>query len=198
MDINNLLYDHVSGKTPGVGSLLIADPLMEELYFSRSAVLLLDVTDDGGHLGLVLNKETRLTLHDLMPDWEKGKEVPIYCGGPVSMERLFLLHSLGNVFPGTIEVTPGVYVGGNVDDIVDYIEAGGEVEGKLRFFLGYSGWTKGQLRGEIERHTWAVNTRPDGRGLLVGEGDAFWRREVKALGEDYRSWLMVPPDPSFN
>ena len=122
----------------------------------------------------------------------------MFCGGPVDMERLFLLHSLGSVFPGASEVIPGVFVGGNVDDIISYLEDGGQIEGNLRFFLGYSGWTKGQLQAEIARHSWAVNNHPDGRKLLTGEGNGFWRREVMNLGDSYRSWLMVPPDPSYN
>lgn len=199
MDIHNLLYNQdASGINPRAGSLLVADPMMEEIYFSRSAVLVLDESSDGGNLGITLNKGTNITLHDLIPDCQRGGEVPVFCGGPVDMERLFLLHSLGAVFPGASEVIPGVFVGGNVDDIISYLEDGGQIEGNLRFFLGYSGWTKGQLQAEIARHSWAVNNHPDGRKLLTGEGNEFWRREVMNLGDSYRSWLMVPPDPSYN
>lgn len=198
MDLKSLLYSQVPGAKPGQGSLLIADPMMREEYFFRSVVMILDVPDGGGQLGLVLNKGTRLTLKDLMPDWESGEHVPVFSGGPVDMERLFLLHTLGDVFPDAMEVCPGIFVGGDVDDIISYIDSGGEVEGKMRFFLGYCGWAPSQLRHEIERHSWAVNNNPGGPELLTGEGMEYWRHEVENLGPDYRSWLMVPPDPSYN
>lgn len=186
------------GGKPGQGSLLIADPMMREAYFFRAVVMILDVPDGGGQLGLVLNKGTQLTLKDLMPDWESGAHVPVFSGGPVDMERLFLLHTLGEVFPDAMEVCPGIFVGGDVDDIISYIDSGGEVEGKMRFFLGYCGWAPSQLRHELQRHSWAVNNNPGGPELLTGEGIEYWRHEVERLGPGYRSWLMVPPDPSYN
>ena len=198
MDLKNLLYSHVPVSKPGQGSLLIADPMMREEYFFRAVVMILDVPDGGGQLGLVLNKPTQLTLKDLMPDWESGADVPVFSGGPVDMERLFLLHTLGDVFPDAMEVCPGIFVGGDVDDIISYIDSGGEVEGKMRFFLGYCGWAPSQLRHELDRHSWAVNNNPGGPELLTGEGIGYWRQEVENLGPDYRSWLMVPPDPSYN
>lgn len=198
MDLKNLLYSHTSGITPGQGSLLIADPMMRGDFFSRAVIMILDLPENGGELGLVLNKGTHLTLKDLIPDWENGANVPVFSGGPVDMERLFLLHTLKDVFPDAMEVCPGIYVGGNVDDIISYIDAGGEVEGKMRFFLGYSGWAPGQLQQEIKRNSWAVNPFPYGDNLLQGEGPEYWRREVEQLGPDYRSWLVVPPDPSYN
>ncbi|MDE6576556.1 MAG: YqgE/AlgH family protein [Muribaculaceae bacterium] len=199
MDLNNLLYNQRHDILPQRGSLLIADPMMEELYFKRSVVMILDDdTIEGGQLGLTLNKATNLTLHDITPGWKKGFEVPIYCGGPVDMGRLFLLHTLGDIFRNSTEVSDGIYIGGDFNDIIDYIEGGEKIEGKLRFFLGYSGWSAGQLAGEIDSHTWAVNTSPVSKGLLQGEENEFWRREVENLGEAYRSWLMVPQNPAYN
>ena len=133
----------------------------------------------------------------LMPEWEEGERIPIYCGGPVDLERMFLLHTLGSQLGPAIEVAPGIFVGADLDRIMEYIDNGGEVEGKLRFFLGYCGWSPGQLATEIENHTWAVNTR-SGDNLLSGRGLRYWRRQVERLGEDYRSWLLVPSDPSLN
>lgn len=198
MDIKNFLFDRTLKVQPHSGSLLLAEPLMADNYFGRSAILVLDEPEDGGHFGLILNKATEMTLKDLMPYWEEGKRVPIYCGGPVDMQRMFLIHSLGDQLGSCIEVIPGIYVGADLDKIMEYIDNGGEVEGKLRFFLGYCGWSPGQLAGELNRNTWAVNPLPDSGSLLHDHGDAFWRREVSDLGDDYRSWLIVPSDPSLN
>lgn len=198
MNIENLLYDYNPDIKPEKGSLLVSEPMMEEAFFSRSVVMILDVDSGRGHLGLVMNKPTRLTLNNLLPGWTKGSNVPVYCGGPVDPQRLFMLHSLGEIFNDSSEVIPGIYVGGKIEDIFNYIECGGQIEGKLRFFLGYSGWSKDQLEQEKENHSWAIDLHPDVSLLFDGDGNSYWRREVKHLGENYRSWLMVPQDPSYN
>lgn len=198
MDLNDILFSPFPTATPHMGSLLISEPLMNDSYFGRSAILVLDEPDDGGHFGLILNKPTEMTLSNLMPDWEKGKRVPIFCGGPVDLQRMFLLHTLGEKLGSSAEVLPGIYVGADLDKIIDYIEEGGEVDGKLRFFLGYCGWSPGQLANEIEGKTWAVNALPQCSNLLKGQGINYWNREVKDLGEDYRGWLVIPTDPSLN
>ena len=198
MDLKDILFSGLPSATPHMGSVLISEPLMNDKYFSRSVVLVLDEPEDGGHFGLILNKPTELTLKDLMPDWEEGAKVPIFCGGPVDLQRMFLLHTLGDELGSSAEVLPGIYVGADLDKIIDYVEKGGEIDGKLRFFLGYCGWSPGQLNGELNGKTWAVNSLPDASGLLKGEGLQAWTREVKDLGEDYRGWLMVPLDPSMN
>ena len=198
MDLKDILFSSLPTTTPHMGSLLISEPLMDDKYFGRSAILVLDEPEEGGHFGLILNKPTEMTLKDLMPEWEEGKKVTIYCGGPVDLQRMFLLHTLGEKLGSNTEVLPGIYVGADLDKIIEYIEEGGEIDGKLRFFLGYCGWSPGQLAGELNGKTWAVNAFPQSENLLKGEGLAYWNREVKDLGEDFRSWLVVPLDPSMN
>lgn len=198
MDLNDLLFAGVPSATPHSGSLLISEPLLDDNYFARSAILVLDEPVDGGHFGLILNKRTEMTLHELMPDWETGKRVPIYCGGPVDLQRMFLLHTLGERLGSVTEVLPGIYVGADLDKIIDYLDSGGEVDGKLRFFLGYCGWSPGQLDAEINGKNWAVNALPQSHRLLQGDGVEYWNREVKDLGDEYRGWLVVPTDPSLN
>lgn len=198
MNLHNLLYNNFSTETPERGCLLVSDPMMEDTCFSRSVVMILDRDSSKGHLGLILNKPTRLKFEDLMPGWKPGAEIPIYFGGPVDLERLFLLHTLGDIIPGATQVSPGIFVGGDVEQILQYMEDGEDTEGRLRFFLGYSGWSYGQLEGEISRHSWAVGRPGNSRELLTGSENDYWRREVKRLGESYRSWLVVPQDPMSN
>lgn len=199
MDISALLYPQEIPHTPVAGEIIIAEPIMKDPYFSRSAALILDTPSGGGHFGLILNKSTDLTLKDLMPEWNMGSEVPVYCGGPVDMQRMFLLHTLGPILGKEAEeIMPGLYVGADIDAIIDYVEKGGVTDGFLRFFLGYCGWSPGQLDDEISRFVWAVTTAGDTGQLLRGTGIEYWQKEVKRLGENYRSWLNVPLDPSYN
>lgn len=183
---------------PQKGDLLIAEPLLDEPYFKRSVILLLDEDNNQGHIGLALNKITPVSLQDLFPDWKAGAEVPVYSGGPVEADRLFMLHTMGDRFEGSMEVSPGLYVGAKLDDIIDYINNNRYADGNIRFFLGYSGWSRGQLTSEILKNTWALNPNPGHTDVLTGAEDLYWRREVRRLGEKYRSWLLVPSNPAFN
>lgn len=198
MDIESMIYKDPVIVNPRMGDILIAEPLLAEPYFKRAVILLLDEDDKGGYMGLVLNRETPVTLLDLFPDWEAGANVPVYCGGPVEADRLFMLHTLGDRFEGSLEIADGLYVGASLDEIIEYVNTHASTEGSLRFFLGYSGWADGQLTSEILRNTWALNPSPDTSDILIGAENLYWRREVERLGEKYRSWLIVPSDPSYN
>ncbi len=182
MDIDTYLYKTPAEVDPEAGRLLLADPRLVDISFYRSAVLILDREDTGAHLGLVLNHE----------------KIPLFKGGPVELDRLFMLHRLGTVIDGSLEILPGIYTGGNSDQIRDYIASGGETDGLMRFFIGYSGWGAGQLTKEILENSWAVNVHPDSGGLLRGEGESYWRRQVEDLGPEFRSWLSIPAHPSLN
>ena len=198
MDLESIIYKDPTIVNPQKGDLLIAEPLLDEPYFKRSVILLLDEDNNQGHLGLALNKITPVSLQDLFPDWKAGVEVPVYSGGPVEADRLFMLHTMGDRFEGSMEVSPGLYVGAKLDDIIDYINNNRYADGNIRFFLGYSGWSRGQLTSEILKNTWALNPNPGHTDVLTGAEDLYWRREVRRLGEKYRSWLLVPSNPAFN
>lgn len=199
MDIDKLIYEGMTEKTPSdCGDLIIAQPLMKERWFARTVILMLDRDDKGGRLGLMLNQQLPISLGELMPDWPEALKLPVFAGGPVEKDRLFLLHTVGKEFGDCLEVLPGLYVGGDYDLVKEYIDTHGDLEGKLRFMVGYSGWSQGQLEEEIAGRTWAIAHPVTGRDLLTGSGEDMWRREVERLGEDYRAWLSVPRDPKMN
>lgn len=198
MDLSNLLHHDPTELNPGAGHLLLAEPLMQDTMFGRSVIMVLERDRNGGHIGLALNKGPVCYLNDLIEDAEPLPHIPIFQGGPVDVGRLFMLHRLGNKFSNAIEIAPGMYIGANEDEVIDYLLTHPERSGEIRFFIGYSGWESGQLTSEIMRSSWALNTHPDTSLLLTGQGDEFWRREVENLGPDYRSWLIVPENPSLN
>lgn len=183
---------------PGRGKLLIASPEITELFFSRAVIYILESDVDKGYIGLVLNHQIPLTLGDLVTDWEAGKEWPMHCGGPVEMSRLFMLHTKGDEFEGSTEISPGLYVGGDLQDVCKQIEDGDSEESGIRFFMGYSGWEAGQLEAEIKAGDWVVADAGDVNELLKGDGTPYWRRYVLELGEEYRSWSVMPEAPQIN
>lgn len=182
---------------PAQGSILISEPFLQDAYFQRAVVLLVEHTDNGS-MGFVLNKKTDLTVNSFFTDLEDFPEMPIYLGGPVSSNRLFFLHSLGDLFiPDTVRITDDLFFDGDFDALKHYILSGHPVEGKIKFFLGYSGWTKGQLKSEIDRNSWVVSHHRT-NDIFQANGESFWKDSLEVLGDGYQTWTKYPKDPYLN
>ena len=181
------------------GDLLVADPFLSEKWFNRSVIALLD-HDADGTTGVVLNIPIDTTLNEIVDGIDREDPVPVFCGGPVGQDRLFFVHTLGEeVIPHSRMFMPGLWLGGDFDAAVAYINEGYPIPGFIRFFVGYSGWSAGQLDGEIATDTWAVH-RPEGdlHSLLTGEGDTYWHNIVRQLGVHYRPWSVMPQNVQSN
>ncbi|MDD2960835.1 MAG: YqgE/AlgH family protein [Muribaculaceae bacterium] len=195
----DLLHLRAKQKFPTKGDLLLAEPFLVEKFFHRSAICLVEHHENTTSMGLVLNHKSDCTLNDVIEGIEIDTEIPLYIGGPLSDDRLFYMHTLGNIIPDSVEVVPGLYINGDLRIIKSYINSGGKIEGHLRFFLGYSGWDRSQLHEEIQKNTWAVLPIDDNRNkYLRGCGNAYWEQRVVELGEDYRPWLICPALVSLN
>lgn len=200
-DIATTLFKIATTKSaPRSGSLLVAEPFLSEAYFRHAVISVIDYSRDEGATGVVMNKATGYTLQDLLDGITAPEAVQVFCGGPLGQDRLYYLHTLGDrIIPGARLYAPGLYVGGDFDTMTAYVNSGYPVEGNVRFFIGYSSWTEGQLEQEIEEDSWAqapLPTRPE--ELLTGEGDPYWHRAVRSLGDSYRPWQLLPADPRCN
>lgn len=188
---------------PMRGSLLVAKPTVDgDDFFCRSVILLMG-HDGEGSMGLVLNNDTTLTLDKVLQgeleNVELVSDTPVYLGGPVQPDMLFFVHTLGcEVIPESEEVVSGLYFGGNFEALKRYVDNGGEIEGKIKFIMGYSGWSAGQLQDEIDHGTWAVLDNHDIDTLMTGSFMDTWRWAVKQFGSRYRLWLNCPIDLSDN
>lgn len=182
------------------GCLLIAEPFLTEMWFDRSVITVIDHNMDEGTSGVVLNQPIESTLDEVLDGVNPDTHVHVYCGGPLSQDRLFFVHTLGDaIIPDAREYAPGLWIGGDFNAAVDYVNGGYPVEGFLRFFVGYSGWGRNQVEKEIEMDTWAVQPRAAAIGnILEGSGDAYWHNAVRSLGERYRSWQLLPHDLTVN
>lgn len=178
------------------GALLVAEPFLAEDWFRHAAGIVIDYSMADGTVGLMLNQLASVTLNQVV---DCKKDYPVYVGGPVGNDRLSFLHTLGDVVPGSQQVMPGLWLGGNFDEALQLVDDNPLPEGMIRFFIGYSGWTPGQLEQEIDDHVWAVAAPPaDAAQLLTGAGDAYWHRVVRDMGQDYKGWLYHPRDNHSN
>ena len=170
---------------PRTGGLLIASPFLEDFHFSRSVVLMVEHNDEGS-----------MTLNELVPTLSKLPPIPLYRGGPIGKDTLFYLHTfadLKDAFP----LGNGLYMNGDFNQMQDYILSGGQIQGKVRFFMGYAGWQKGQLMQEIKDNTWIVNNESEIDLLHMYLRD-LWRESLLDMGGRYAVWSSYPKYPIMN
>ena len=140
------------------GTLLLANTDLLEPTFRRSVIYVVE-HNDGGTLGVVLNRPSETAVHNVLPQWAKlsAKPKTMFIGGPVKRDAALCLSVLRvgtepDGVPGLRHVTGRTAM---VDLDADPDVIAPLVEG-VRVFAGYSGWTTGQLEGEIERDDWIV------------------------------------------
>ena len=192
-DIFKIETNHV---IPSRGKVLISEPFLYDEMFGRSVILLVDHSTDGT-MGLVLNKPLPLRLNDVLKEFKDISSIPIYKGGPLSTDTLFYLHTLKDV-EDSLQIGKGVYLNGDFDAIRRYILQGNDIEGKIRFFLGYSGWEHDQLCQEIEENTWLIGST--GIASLMDEkgSSELWKNVLGQLGGKYEIWSRFPQIPTLN
>ncbi len=195
--MNLLNIDGNQEKTPPAkGKVLIAAPFLNDPNFSRSVVLLCEHGDEGT-LGFVLNQPTALTLGDLVIELEPYMPpLAIHQGGPVQPDTLHIMHRMPALLGG-VEVAPGIYWGGSFETLKNLIKDSGHREFALKLFVGYSGWSAGQLEKEMEEGAWLVG---DISEELLFESDAHlvWKKAITMLGKNYAYLANMPIDPQLN
>ena len=196
MNIDSDIFKIQSNNVlPSRGRILISEPFLRDATFGRSVILLVDHTDEGS-MGLVINKQLPLFLNDIIMEFKYLDEIPLYKGGPIATDTLFYLHTLSDI-PGSISISKGLYLNGDFDALKKHILQGNEINGKVRFFLGYSGWECEQLIQEIKENTWII-AKEDPSYLLDGEVKDMWKNALGKLGSKYETWSRFPQVPSLN
>jgi putative transcriptional regulator len=182
---------------PGKGRILISEPFLQNIYFQRAVILLVEHNQNGS-MGFVLNKRTNLIVNNFFPEMKFFPDIPIYLGGPVHANHLFFIHALGDeIIPEGVKVVDNLYFDGNFEALKRYIMQGSPVKGKVKFFLGYSGWGENQLTDEIDRDSWLVGASSV-KNIMQSEDDSFWNNAVDSLGGPYKTWKNYPVNPEMN
>ena len=161
----------------------------------RTVVFICEHQDEGS-FGFVLNKQFEQTMDELITSFE-GYPIPVYYGGPVQMDTIHFLHQYPELIPGGQEVMKGVYWGGDFEMLTDLVRKNAIDLSKIRFFLGYSGWSGGQLGDEMKEKTWLTVSAT--RNLIFHQQpDEVWKDSLKHLGGDYEMMINFPIDPQLN
>jgi putative transcriptional regulator len=159
--------DSSGARLPGSleGFFLVSETELVDPNFHRTVVLLVSHNGEGA-FGLVLNRPAEIVLGDIIAEFEGGPlgELPAFVGGPVEQHYLFALHS------GLPDYAESQYALRPASGIV-FEPVFHAMEGYLRsewsaiepptrpnvnFYLGYAGWSAGQLESELEQNAWLV------------------------------------------
>ncbi|MCK6479036.1 MAG: YqgE/AlgH family protein [Planctomycetaceae bacterium] len=183
---------------PARGTLLVARPHLLDPNFMRTVVLLCDHDDERGTFGFVLNRPSGKGLAEVLRDGSafEGRDDPVFAGGPVGLDSLAILHREEGI-PGSMEILPGVMLGGDVDVLGARFREGSAPGGAPRFVVGYSGWGEGQLAREMTEDTWVV-CPAEARWVFDPEPATLWSRVLRSMGGEYRMWALSPADPELN
>ena len=182
------------------GTLLISPPFFGDPNFERSVVLLCRDEPEHGSFGLVLNQLTHLTLGDVLDLPSKtgsaAAELHLYVGGPVEPNTLHYLHRRADL-PGATDLGQDVYWGGDFELLLGLLSSGVVPAAEVRLFAGYSGWSAGQLAGEMQGQSWIRHPASAGKVFTLAS-DAFWREILREKGGRFKVLANYPVDPRLN
>jgi putative transcriptional regulator len=180
---------------PGSGILLISDPFLKDPNFMRTVVFLCEHQEQGS-FGFVLNRKYENTIDELIPELE-GHKISLFYGGPVQMDTIHFLHQYPNEIPGGQEVMKGIFWGGDFDKVIEMIKNKEINENKIRFFIGYSGWSDGQLQNELTEKSW-LTVKATRKIVFHHNYKEIWKDSLKQLGGEYEIMINFPIDPQLN
>lgn len=174
------------------GVMLISTPFFNDVFFNHSVVLLVETCKEGS-VGIILNKPTGVNVTDVKPSWKVPDQFDV--GGPVMLDTIITLHNFEDLDRFRL-IMPGLFSG--IDSVLlSLIEHQAIPNLKYRFFLGYSGWSAGQLESELQRNMWVIS--PYLPSLVFDTPiEKIWHNAVKNLGSDYRHWLDIQENIDFN
>ena len=168
------------------GRILISVPFFNDPFFNRSVVLLTDY-DKQSCAGLVLNKSSRLSVRKVVSEIKVDDK--LYIGGPVMPDGIFCVHNFESSKAAS-KLLPGIFVGSD-EVLISLIEHQAIPSMKYRFFVGYSGWSPGQLEGELANKMWVIGTATP-ELVFDTPSSKVWEKAVRNLGDDYLHWLKTP------
>src|SRR5262245_28343632 len=174
------------------GRLLVATPDLKDPNFARTVVLMLEHGDEGA-LGVVLNRPIDLPVSDVLPDWADLTSAPacLFVGGPVAPTAVIGLgRGVGDVFQPLFD---GL---GTLDLESDPAGVAATMAG-LRVFVGYAGWSPGQLDDELTAGGWLVgDLEPE--DPFSTDPSSLWRSVLRRQGGRIAMFAAAPEDPSTN
>ncbi|MFN2508931.1 MAG: YqgE/AlgH family protein [Chthoniobacterales bacterium] len=173
------------------GSLLVAHPNMIDPNFRRAVLFIYEHNPQEGAGGVIINRPLDKQVSDLVSETPPAglEEVPVFLGGPVGRNQLMFA-----TFEW--EDANGLRLNHNVG-VDEAHERVGEDPASIRAFVGYAGWTAGQLEAEMKQKAWVLQ-KPSRAVLRPDRLPKLWFDIMRGLGPWYKMLAAAPDDPSLN
>jgi putative transcriptional regulator len=179
------------------GNLLVASPKLADPNFFHAVVLIVQHNDEGA-LGLVLNRPLQTTVREMWQEVGDGGDCeidgPLHQGGPCE-GPLMVVH--GDEERAEMKIRGGIYFCTSRERIEKLVDG---TNGPAKFFVGYAGWTAGQLESEMGEGSW-LTAPADAKSVFEGD-EHLWTDLVRAISRAAVTHLVdpkrIPDDPSVN
>lgn len=173
---DNSLTNHFIIAMPG---------LMDENF--NQAVTFICEHDDNGTFGIIINRESEISLDDVMQQMkipyhpDKANVEPVFTGGPVQANRGFVLHRpIGN-WESSLIVNDSVALTTSRDILEAIADNKGPDDNIIT--LGYAGWGPGQLEQEMADNTW-LSCPAEEQIIFNTPVEKRWQAAANLIGVD--------------
>ena len=137
------------------GIVINSTDVLNDSFFEHTTILIVQHNEQGS-LGFVTNKPFGKSLHELI-EFNHAKPFPLMDGGPVDREHLFVLHQRPDLIEGGEQIHNGLYLGGNMEQVIEAINTKAASQQEIQVFIGYCGWDMGELEAELEEGSWTFS-----------------------------------------
>ena len=170
------------------GVFLVASRGLKDRNFAQTVVLLVHY-DDGGAMGVIINRPTPVLLSEILPSVAElaGRDDRVFFGGPVGRQRLLLLVRSTTELRQAESVFADVYVSASEQTLRDLLRRA-DPSSVFYAYLGYAGWAPQQLERELERGDWYI-AAADANLVFSAEPATIWPQLIK---EHAGRWVRYP------
>lgn len=184
----------MSQETSLVGQFLIAMPGMDDERFKKSVILITSYSDEGAK-GLIINKPTDILSYkeiveknsqDIdLDEISLDKDLGVFYGGPVDLERVVILHSNDYSIPETNKISNAdCSITGSKKILPLLLDS--KLPNKSKLFIGCSEWQSGQLESEIKSSDWLIWN--SSINIIFEENtDLVWLKVISSMGINIES-----------
>ncbi|MGI8891639.1 MAG: YqgE/AlgH family protein [Chthoniobacterales bacterium] len=173
------------------GQLLVAHPNMLDPNFRRTVLLISSHDAEEGAMGVIINRPLDKHVSELVNDNAPAAlaDVPVYLGGPVATNQLMFA---AFDWQGADSVTLNQSFALEEAD-----EQADQAPQSIYAYVGYAGWTAGQLENELRQNSWVLQ-KPDRAALEPERLPRLWFEIMRNLGPWFKMLSAAPDDPSLN
>ena len=188
---------YVQDMNVSPGDVIVAPPHMQDPRFARTVLMVTHETNHG-HFALCLNRPTEHTVNDISDEVgiELYPDCPMYWGGPVNPQTVWMLHSNEWCIDQTINIDEHWSMTSNRSMFHEI--AHGNVPERFRVSFGFAGWAQGQLERELQgeppldhKSSWLIWRNPDPDLLIDTAPQDLWRVATEHCAQQWAQGVFI-------